>query len=61
MLDQIGEVSGVKAVAIVHGALTMLTKMSSRELCLVSRSEMRMPALRRSLSRLVIPVRSPLV
>ena len=46
--------------AEIHGALTRLTKMSSSELLTVSRSEKRMPAPRRSPSRLVMPVRSPL-
>src|SRR5581483_3949715 len=45
----------------IHGALTKLTKMSSSDDCVVSRSAKRMPALRRSPSREVMPVRSLLV
>src|ERR1700739_578876 len=45
----------------IHCACTRLTKMSSSDDCDVSRSSMRRPALRRSPSRLVMPVRSPLV
>src|SRR4029079_9758894 len=47
--------------SVIHGALTRLTKMSSSEAVLASGSESRIPALRSSFSRLVMPVRSPLV
>src|SRR5262249_50556580 len=41
--------------------LTRSTKMSSNELCVVCRSRNRMPARLRSLSKAVMPVRSPWV
>src|SRR5262249_61929796 len=55
------EVDCTHASEIHCRCLTKSTKMSSNELCVVCRSRNRMPARLRSLSKAVMPVRSPCV